>query len=184
MATTQIKNGYQGGSDDQLLINPDGSINVNSSGGGGSNASVGLTNTTAPTSATEIGGVDPTGKLQSIKTDVNGNLTLAIENAILAYNEITNVAIGIETTILGYIVVSAISHLKTIAVSGQNIGTVTVYKNSQPIDKQYLYYTNFNLDFIYNDVSVLLGDLIEVKVINNGIDICSFNAKLQIVEGA
>lgn len=35
MATTQVKNGYRGGSDDQLLVLPDGSINVNPSGGGG-----------------------------------------------------------------------------------------------------------------------------------------------------
>lgn len=36
MAATTIKNGFQGGSDDQVLVNPDGSINVNSTGGGGS----------------------------------------------------------------------------------------------------------------------------------------------------
>lgn len=35
MATTQIKNGWQGGSDDQLKVNPDGSINVVGGGGGG-----------------------------------------------------------------------------------------------------------------------------------------------------
>ena len=35
MATTQIKDGFNGGSDNQLKVNPDGSINVNSSGGGG-----------------------------------------------------------------------------------------------------------------------------------------------------
>lgn len=34
MAVTQIKNGWQGGSDDQLKVNPDGSINVNATGGG------------------------------------------------------------------------------------------------------------------------------------------------------
>lgn len=36
MATTQIKNGWHGGTDDQLLVNPDGSIDVNVTGGGGS----------------------------------------------------------------------------------------------------------------------------------------------------
>lgn len=29
MAVTQVKNGYQGGSDDQLKVNPDGSIDIN-----------------------------------------------------------------------------------------------------------------------------------------------------------
>ncbi len=34
MATTQIKDGYQGGSDNQLKVNPDGSITVTAAGGG------------------------------------------------------------------------------------------------------------------------------------------------------
>lgn len=72
MATTQIKNGYHGGSDDQLLVNPDGSINVNTSGGGGGNASVGPTGATAPTSATEIAGINPEGKLTAVTVDDNG----------------------------------------------------------------------------------------------------------------
>jgi len=46
MSTTQIKNGFQGGSDDQLLVNPDGSIDVNVTGGGG----------TSNVNITEIGG--------------------------------------------------------------------------------------------------------------------------------
>jgi hypothetical protein len=35
VSTTQIKDGFNGGSDNQLKVNSDGSINVNSSGGGG-----------------------------------------------------------------------------------------------------------------------------------------------------
>jgi hypothetical protein len=38
MATTQLKDGFDGGSDNQLLILPDGSINVNTSGGSGATA--------------------------------------------------------------------------------------------------------------------------------------------------
>lgn len=73
MSTTQIKNGFHGGTDDQLLVNPDGSINVNSTGGGGgSNPSVGPTGVTAPTSATEIGGIDPSGNLHAVSVDANG----------------------------------------------------------------------------------------------------------------
>ena len=45
MATTQIKNGFHGGTDDQLLVNPDGSINVNTTGGGATT-----------TNLTEVGG--------------------------------------------------------------------------------------------------------------------------------
>lgn len=39
-----------------------------------SNASVGPTGTTAPTSATEIGGINPSGNLQGANVDSNGNL--------------------------------------------------------------------------------------------------------------
>jgi hypothetical protein len=46
MATTQIKDGYNGGSDNQMKVNADGSINVNTSGGGG----------TTSTNLTEVGG--------------------------------------------------------------------------------------------------------------------------------
>lgn len=76
MATTQIKNGFQGGNDDQLLVNPDGSINVNSGGGGGGNASVGATGTLAPTSGTEIAGINPEGKLTAVTVDDNGFLNV------------------------------------------------------------------------------------------------------------
>lgn len=72
MATTQIKNGYNGGSDSQLLVNPDGSINVNSSGGGGGNASVGATGAPVPASGTQIAGVDPDGNLTAVSVDENG----------------------------------------------------------------------------------------------------------------
>jgi hypothetical protein len=78
MAATTIKDGFNGGSDYQLKVNSDGSINANTSGGGGSNASVGLTGTTAPTSATELGAVDSGGKLQPLQVDPSGKLLVDI----------------------------------------------------------------------------------------------------------
>ena len=48
------------------LGTPSNPLSVNVITGGGTNASVGLTGATAPTSATEVGWVDGTGKLQSI----------------------------------------------------------------------------------------------------------------------
>lgn len=56
-----------------LRVNSDGSINANTTGIGG-NASVGLTGTTAPTSATELGAIDPSGDLVGLKTDNTGAL--------------------------------------------------------------------------------------------------------------
>lgn len=73
MATTQIKDGFNGGSDNQLKVNADGSINVTGSSGGG-NASVGLTGAIAPTSATEIGALDAGGNLVALLVDPSGKL--------------------------------------------------------------------------------------------------------------
>lgn len=76
MSAIQIKNGFNGGSDDQLLVNPDGSINVNGGGGSSSNASVGPTGVTAPISGTEIAGIAPNGNLKAISVDSNGFLNV------------------------------------------------------------------------------------------------------------
>lgn len=43
-------------------------------GGSGSNASVGLNSSTAPTSSTEVAGVNPTGNLQPLQTNAAGSL--------------------------------------------------------------------------------------------------------------
>jgi hypothetical protein len=53
MSVTQIKDGFDGGSDNQLKVNPDGSINVDVSGGGGGTTNVNITevNGTAITGA-------------------------------------------------------------------------------------------------------------------------------------
>lgn len=45
---------------------------------GGSNASVGVTGSIAPTSATEIGGIGPGGLLQPVNIDAAGNLKVAV----------------------------------------------------------------------------------------------------------
>src|SRR6266566_1498773 len=51
-----------------VQVDASGNLLVNVVTGGGSNASVGITGTTAPTSATEIGVIDGTGKLQGVST--------------------------------------------------------------------------------------------------------------------
>ena len=106
------------------------------------------------------------------------------------YNEITNIAPSVETTIVSYTVNSAADcYLQIIASSGQNIGEIRVYRNGSVIDKKYLYYTGFNMDFDYRNADpafpgLLLstGDVIYVKGVNNSTSNCSFNAKIQVVE--
>lgn len=78
MATTQIKNGFEGGSDDQLLVNPDGSINTKITGGTiiASNPSVGPTGSPAPVQATEIAGVDSAGNLIPVAVNSSGQIEI------------------------------------------------------------------------------------------------------------
>lgn len=112
----------------------------------------------------------------------DGSLLVVNPTATQVYNEITNVAIGMETTILSYTVLGSSALLEGISASGQNIGEIRVYKNAAVIDKQYLYYTGFNLSFIFKNIGLANGDVISVSGINNGEDICNFNAKIQIIE--
>lgn len=53
--------------------------------GGGSNASVGTNGATAPTSSTEIGGINPSGNLTGVKVDANGYLITTSDPAIVEH---------------------------------------------------------------------------------------------------
>jgi hypothetical protein len=57
----------------RLTVNPDGSINVNDT-----NPSIGSIGSTAPSKATEMGAVDNSGNLQSLKVDPSGKLLVDI----------------------------------------------------------------------------------------------------------
>lgn len=72
MAATQIKDGFQGGSDNQLKVNSDGSINVNGGGGGGTtdvnihdSAGNSLTSTSGALNVSTTGSSTVTGTVTS-----------------------------------------------------------------------------------------------------------------------
>jgi hypothetical protein len=48
------------------------------SSAGGSNPSIGTNGATAPTSSTELGGINPSGNLQPLQTDASGNLKVSL----------------------------------------------------------------------------------------------------------
>lgn len=108
------------------------------------------------------------------------------------YNEVTAVAAGVETVIATYTAPTATGvYLLGIQASGSNIGEVRVYVNAAAVDKQYLYYTSFNVTFGYETgvsgaPGLLLnaGDVVYVKGLNSGqgATSCNFNAKIQILE--
>lgn len=76
MATTQIKDGYAGGSDNQLKVNSDGSINVNASGGGGgSNVTIvegGNTAIVTPAGALTVVSTGSSTVTGTVNTNLNG----------------------------------------------------------------------------------------------------------------
>lgn len=97
MAVTQIKDGYNGGSDNQLRVNDDGSINIGSGGGGGSNASVGPVNVTSPTSATEIAGVGPTGLLTPVSVTSTGAINVVTSGSSQVSGTVTSDQAGLNS---------------------------------------------------------------------------------------
>jgi len=186
MAVTQIKNGWQGGSDDQLKVNPDGSINVNG-GGSGSNASVGVTGTTAPTSATEIAGIAPNGNLTPVAVtsggaiDVNVVSTGSSGTVINQYNEVTSVAMGSSATVLTYTVPNGNTFdLTAIEASSDSISIIVININGATNAKQRTFYTNYNLYFPFYNLSLVAGTVITVVATNESLQgFASFNASLQ-----
>ena len=72
-AVTTVAPTYSNGNTNPLSLDTNGSLRVTVTSGGGSNASVGLTGTTAPTSATEMGVIDA-GNLVGLTT---GQTTMA-----------------------------------------------------------------------------------------------------------
>ena len=194
MAVTTIKDGFNGGSDNQLKVNSDGSINV--TGGGSSNASVGLTGQTAPTSATEIGAIDSSGKLQPLLIDSTGRLEVdagqifGVQNLKVLFNEVTAIAVGIETTINTYTApVTGIAYLLTILNSGENRASYQVYNNGTLFDKQYTVPTQLSAQFDYKTGSssvpgmvIAAGNTILVKTTNSGTTSASYSSRFMILE--
>lgn len=72
MAATTIKDGFQGGSDNQLKVNPDGSINVNGGGGSSGNVNIhdsagnNLTSTGGALNVNTTGSATVTGTVTSV----------------------------------------------------------------------------------------------------------------------
>lgn len=147
MATTQIKNGFHGGTDDQLLVNPDGSINVNTTGSGGSNPSVGPTGATAPVQATEIGAVDTSGNLQHLLVDNAG--------ALIVNSSGTSVVTGT--------VVSTVAGLGSFQTSQYPVGTSAVQLAPSPLAGRSSISITIEAD---PNIAVFIGNSSTVTVLN------------------
>lgn len=96
-----------------------------------SNASIGSNGTTAPTSSTEIGGINPSGNLQPLQTDAAGNLLVDIASPLIISSNITEfgsnpVVTGVGASGLGIPRVT-VSNDSTVGLNAgsNNIGSIT-----------------------------------------------------------
>ncbi len=157
---------------------------------------VGNTDSPAPNSAIEIGGVDPSGNLVGLLTNSDGALivsangSFAVQTVVISYNEVSSVPVGVETVINTFVAPSGFtSYLLSIVCSGQNIGQFNIYLNGVLFDRQYLSYTLFNILFDYKTNSSSVpgfvmnpGDILSIKAINSGLSSTLFNARIMILE--
>lgn len=184
------------GSGQYLAINSDGSINVE--GNIGNNASVGTVNTTAPTSGTEIAGVDSSGDLRAVSVDSSGVLNVNVvsqnpslpQQTLSTYNEVSSVASGSTITVLTYTVpVGFTLYLNKVLVSSDSIAQMDLQFNSATNARKRLSYTLFNETFDYSlngDIGgyeLVAGTVVTVVGTNLNTDnAANFNATLQGVQ--
>jgi len=105
------------------------------------------------------------------------------------YNEITNVASGVKTTIVSYTVpFGKTGILERITTSGDNVGRYDVYLNGSSVDTQRTYFGgNFNALFEFitgtGDGFVLsAGDIITVTILHTRPFVGMFESRIQVLE--
>lgn len=122
--------------------------------------------------------------------DVNITSGFAVQDVIVSYNEVSAIAIGVETTINSYTApFGKVSYLLSILGSGENRGQFNIYNNGILLDKQYTNVTQLTAPFDYKTgasivpgMVIAVGNTIAVKAINAGNSTVMFNARFLILE--
>lgn len=128
--------------------------------------------------------------LTSTSGALNVNVTSAPTtnvNLVAVYNEVTNVASGIETVVATYTSNDlATCFLNRILTSGTNCAEYKLYKNTTVIDKRYSSFTNFNTFFEFiagdNGLKLISGDVVYLKVIHSRPYVGNFNSNIIVTE--
>lgn len=161
-----------------LIINPDGSINTNTT-------ITDISLNQADDSIAIGDGID--------LIDINVDGSINTQDVYSNYNklnffEIINVPSAVSTLIGSYIVPSGkTSFLQQVVVSGTNVATYEIYLNSLIISRKRTIYTELNENFMYaitsnNGYKLIPGDLVEVKVLHNRPWLGDFDTSIQVVE--
>jgi hypothetical protein len=194
MATTTIKDGFNGGSDNQLKVNADGSINVNTGGGGGSNVNL-----------TEVGGatinLGQTTMANSLPVTIASDqspIPITIQgvnpnqSSVLVYQSQSAVAVGVTTTVATYTAPASpkVACLLLVSVGGTNVAQWTITNSSSGIyDQNYTSAAQLNEVFTFETGSSIVpgqiigaGNTITVSVNQVGASTGNFNARIQVLE--
>jgi len=85
------------------------------------------------------------------------------------YNQVNSVIINVETLVVSYTVpVGKKFDLSAATCSGDNIARFIVKVNSQVIQAKRTWFTNFNVDFDFQELILNETDKVEIFVENNG----------------
>lgn len=192
MAVTTIKSFN---SDFQAEVTSDNALKV-AGNVTANNSSVGPTGDPIPSDATLIAGEDPNGNLSALQLNSNGELKVAglpvfdTQDVFVGFNEVSGIAVGIETTINTYVApMGKISYLLSILNSGENRGEFRIYNNGVLFDKQYTNVTQLTASFDYKTGSgsvpgmvIQQGNTITVAAINSGNSSAGYNSRFLILE--
>lgn len=166
----------KGATGNELVVNADGSINVD---------------VVINASTDNIAIADATsGNKLKVNVDGSINVTETATNGLEKnlYNGITSVAGGIQTQIVSYTVpVSKTATLHRIEVSGDNYARYDVFYNGNIISTKRTWYSNFNANFEYitrsdDGISLIAGDVISIKVLHNRPYFGAFESRIQVLE--
>lgn len=149
-----------------------------------------------PSSSTQIGGEDSSGNLSPLQVSDAGRLLVdsgqifGIQDLVVKYNEVSVIAVGMETSINTYTApMGKISYLLTILNSGGNRAQYNIYNNGTLFDRQYTNVAQLSAPFDYKTGSgsvpgmvIPVGNIIEVKVTNSGTSTADFNSRFMILE--
>jgi hypothetical protein len=118
-----------------------------------------------------------------IETPISGQTVISV------YNQVLNIASGIETTLINYTVPPGYTAvLERISVSGENIARYDVLYNSNPFDtRRTMFGGNLTTDFDYttgtsNGFVLNAGDTLIVQVLHERPYTGTFNARLQVLQ--
>lgn len=166
----------------ELLINPDGSINTQISGEVNIEVNAADGDNVAISDGLDTLAINSDG---SINVITSFSPTLVEKNY---FDSISSVSSGIETIILTYTVpVGYKAYIHYVEAGGTNVAQYTIYRNGNPMAKKWSIYTQLNVDCNFSSpttkgIEFLSGEVITISVLHNRTSLGDFSARLQMTE--